>query len=369
MKPLGQQGSALLAALTIALLLVPLGAFVALQSRMDAMLLRNLRDELDAFYVAEAGLEHAVADLPPNTSFTDVLAGPDHVAGTADDGSFPFAEGPPQPFPAAPLHYEVYISPRANDAVTIVSTGSARNGAVKQVAATVALATLPFTPAALYLAGDATGPTLGTRFALSGLDHRTTDAPDTASGSGTAVAALGTPREETEQALRSRLTAAGSGVTGVGDPPSVTTAALDVGTVARRCTRRPDQFTVPLPLANGPITLGSPTTPQLSVAAGDLTVGGALNGAGILVVDGTLRVTGTLAFTGLVIVQGAIILDPSSLVTVTGAVWQGTATDSRLELSGSGGILYSSEALAGADGTFSGLLPHAATVVGWQEIL
>jgi len=50
-----QRGTALVAALGIALVMVPLSAFVMLQAHTDIAVERNLRHALETFYAAEAG--------------------------------------------------------------------------------------------------------------------------------------------------------------------------------------------------------------------------------------------------------------------------------------------------------------------------
>ena len=87
---LDQRGTALVAALGVAIMLLPVGAFVMLQAHTDIAVERNLRHGLETFYAAEAGLEHAVAEIPPGVSFDALLVGPDQVADTRDDGRFPF---------------------------------------------------------------------------------------------------------------------------------------------------------------------------------------------------------------------------------------------------------------------------------------
>src|SRR5262245_46040506 len=97
--PLREDGMALIATLAIGMILLPLGAFVLWQCRTDLAIQHNQRAEIEAFYVAEAGLEHALAEIRPAASFAPLLRGPDRVAGTNDDGGFPFAEGHPADFP------------------------------------------------------------------------------------------------------------------------------------------------------------------------------------------------------------------------------------------------------------------------------
>ena len=166
-----QRGSALIAVLGLMTLLLPLGALVSLQARMDLLVQRNLLADAEVFYVADAGVEHAVAEIGPGVGFDAVLAGPDRVPGTADDGIFPFRAGPPAAFPAQPFAYDVRVARRPDGRIRIVATGRGRHGATKVIAAIVARAALPFTPAALYL-DDGPSVDLGSAgMVVSGHDH------------------------------------------------------------------------------------------------------------------------------------------------------------------------------------------------------
>jgi len=355
------------AVLGVLALLLPLGVMAALHARMDLLMQRNLGAEIEAFYVAEAGLEHAVAEISPGVSFEAWLVGPDRRRGTADDGVFPFDEGAPAAFPAAPLHYVVRVAERPDGGLDVTSTGSGRNGAMKVIAAIVKRSPLPFTPAALYV-DDAAASALGsTDLLISGLDHRVADPPTAPSGLAAAVPALATSVADAVPELRQRLAGSVGRLVGAGAAPSIAVAApLDVQALAAACVQYPAHVTLG---ALGPVAeLGSAGAPQVAVA-NDLDVSGEFTGAGILVVRGTLHVSGRFSFTGLVVALGALICESSSDVRVLGAVWRPAGGDPRLALAGHGAIAYSSAALGVADVAFPGALPHAAEVAGWQEVL
>jgi len=372
MTSMNERGAALVAALIIAIILLPLGLFVVLQCRNDFLIQRNLRGEVEAFYVAEAGLEHAVAEIPAGQSFDSILAGPDRVAGTDDDGVFPFAEGSPAEFPYAPFRYDVHAASADNAMIRILSQGTGRNGATKTVAALVARAPLVFTPAALYAQADVTALDLGDAgFLLSGFDHQLTDAAGQPSGFAAPLPALGTPQVDAEAALRQRLSAgAALDLVGAGGTPSIAAvAALDLQTYLAALLGRPEHVTLSAVTPNGAVVLGTPDAPQLSIVAGDCDVAGRLSGNGILAVEGTLHVTGSLDFRGLLLALGGVVFESGSEATITGAFWRGSGVDDRLQLHGTGSIAYSSAALAAVDTAFQGLLPRAAVVVGWEEEL
>jgi hypothetical protein len=368
---MSNRGTALMATLIIIMILLPLGAYVVLQCRTDLMIERNFGAEIEAFYAAEAGLEHALAEIDPGQAFDDVLAGPDRIAGTADDGSFPFREGPPGAFPFPPLGYDVRVTAAGHNVLSIVSRGTGRYGATKVVTALVV--PLAFTPAALYSQGDIRRLDLGGgQLLLSGLDYPSSDSPASPTGTAAPVPALASPNADAEQDLRRRLpeeNLAGR-LVGSGDTPSIaTSSAINVQTYADRFAAQP--ACVHLSALGDTAVLGTPGTPQISLVEGDAVISESdqLSGSGVLVVRGTLHVTGTLKFTGLIIALNGILLELSGKATITGALWQGPTMDDRLQLRSSGAIVYSSRALAAADAAFPGLLPHAAVVSGWEEEL
>ncbi|HUI28548.1 MAG TPA: hypothetical protein VL403_20895, partial [Candidatus Kryptonia bacterium] len=85
-----QRGSALTTTLAVTASLLPLAAFAVLLTRGGFYIQTNTRAQAEAFYVAEAGLTHAFADITPAVAIDALLDGPDKQHGTADDGRFPF---------------------------------------------------------------------------------------------------------------------------------------------------------------------------------------------------------------------------------------------------------------------------------------
>jgi hypothetical protein len=366
---MGNRGTALIAALIIIMILLPLGAYVALQSRTDLLIERNFRAEVEAFYAAEAGLEHAIAEIDPGQSFDAVLAGPDRILGTADDGAFPFRHGPPSDFTSPQLSYDVRATPVPGNMLSLVSRGTGWYGATKVVAALVARSPIVFTPGGLYVQGDIRHLDLGGGLLLSGLDHRIGDPPASPMGTAAPIAALASPDAEAEQDLRRRLPEGlAAQITGAGGAPSIATSTtFNVQSYADRFAAQ--SSSVHLSAIGETVTLGTPRTPQISVVEGDAYISGCLRGNGVLVVRGTLDVTGTLEFTGLVVALNGILFEPAGNITITGTLWRGPAMDERLQLHGSGAIGYSSGALTAVDTVFPGILPHPAVVNGWEEQL
>jgi hypothetical protein len=366
-----QRGTALVAVLSLSMILLPLGALVVLQCRTDLSIQHNLRSDIEAFYVAEAGLAHAVAEILPGQSFDRLLAGPDGITGTRDDGVFPFAGGTPAPFPYAPFRYNVQLVLNGNGTLRIISNASGQNGSAKVLETLVVRSPAPFTPAAVYAETATASIDLGAAgFRLSGRDHQVSFPPAPAPAPAAPLPALSTPRADLEPVLRGKLlgTAAGQ-ISGAGAQPSVATAPqLNVTNYANAIADAPAASSRSATSVDAG-QFGTRSAPELSIVNGDLSVPGRLTGSGILIVRGALRVAGSVEFSGLVLALGAVQFEPSSSVTVVGTLWQGPSQDERLELRGNGAVVYSSTALAAVDRTFPGLLPHAAVVAGWQEPL
>jgi len=369
---MNNRGTALVATLSIALVLLPLGAFVAMQCRTDLLIQHNLRAEIEAFYTAEAGLEHAISEIGPGTSFDPLLSGPDRLAGTRDDGAFPFRGGSPAPFPHAPFQYDVRVIKLDAATIRLVSTGTGIKNAVKIVNVLATRSSIPHTPAALYVEGDPTSLDVGSgSFVVSGMDHNVGAPAGSASGAAAPIPALSTSQADAEATLAQRLTpAAARRLIGTGGTPSIAHSdALDLASYAAAVAGRPEAVNITATTITGRVVLGTPQDPQISLTAGDCEVSGQVSGRGILLVNGRLRVVGTLSFAGLVLAMGGVLFEPGSAVTIDGTLWQGAAVSSPPQLRGDGAIAYSSAALAAVDRRFPGLLPHAVVIAGWQEQL
>ncbi len=369
---MNERGTALIATLAVVMILLPLGAYVVLQCRTDLMIERNFNAEVETFYAAEAGLEHALAEIRPGQSFDDVLAGPDRIRGTADDGAFPFDEGTPAAFPSQPFVYDVRVAAGGDGLVSVVSRATGRAGASKTVAALVKRSPLVFTPAALYAGVGVAHADFGEGHTLlSGLDHQSSDPPTLATGAAPAGAALASPDQEAEMDLRAKLPDfVTRELLGAGGTPSIATVpTFDVESISRRSAAQSAAVAFGELHVPSAVVLGTPRTPQISIVHGSVDVSGSLTGNGMLIIEGGLHVSGRLEFTGIIVGMNDLTFESASNVMVSGALWQGGNERNRLELRGEGAIMYSSRALTAVDNLFPALLPHAAVVAGWQEQL
>ena len=324
----GEQGYALLLTLVMSALLLPLGTFALMQARVDLLIARHGRGANEIFYVAESGLEHALADLRLVPFFERLAEETDDGWDTGGEISFPFLKPPPRFFPSAPFYYEVTVKPDDPDHVSIVCRAFGQTPASQTVSASVTRSPTPFTPGTIYSTIDASGFNLGSDFQVSGIDS---------SGKEDPVPAITLPDEN-------------AGVEMDGFP--------DIAERAEELFRDP-RAQPAVASENGALGSGLFTS-RVSLQVERLS------GRGLLAVDGDFQVSESLDFVGLVIVLGDVRFERGSTVKVRGALIQG-GDGRRLELLGTGGIIYDSQTIADCDVEFPGLLPHRAIVTGWQQ--
>lgn len=347
-----ERGHALLGALIATALLLPLGGFAVMQARLDFLVQHHTRAAAEALAIAEAGLEHALADLVRDPRFERLTLGPDGQAGTGDDGAYPFVLAPPAWFPAAPARYEVRVATLAADRVEIVSRGYGALGSARGVAAAVLRGAVPYLPGAVATAATTPDLLLGAGLHLAGAagDGAHPDVPALAAGSGEVVEQLGR-----------RLTAAEQRrITGPGGPPSIGVAAIpDLAPLFERARGRRD-----VQMLAG-VTSGA-LGDGVFIATGALRASD-LSGSGVLLVDGPLELTGTLAFEGLIAVRGDVRADADGAITLVGALLQGPPGEALL-LRSAGRIAYDQRVAERLAEAFPGLLPVRARVTGWREL-
>jgi len=347
-----EAGNALVTTLIVTASVAPLGAFALMQARLDLLLQHNTRDALELFYVAESGLEHALADLARDPVFDRLLAGPDGRAGTADDREFPFQAPPPPVFPSAPLRYQVEVEPRSPGLVDIIARGFGNGTAAHAVAASVRQSAVPFVPAAVYSAAERVTVALNEGIGISGFDR---------SGQQDPQPALALATDAATDALRTGLDpVAAAQLRGAGGTPSIGTVSFPaVETLAAAFAGDPSARVIG-PAIEGPIGSGA------TVCPGSLEVGNA-EGDGVLIVHGNLQVTGQFSFSGVLFVLGDVIFDRGSDVHIVGSILQGSGRG-QLHGLGIGTVAYDSQVVQQLDLQFPGRLPRRALVSGWREL-
>jgi len=347
--PRTESGHALLTTMIAVACLVPLGAFAAMQARLDLLVQQHTRTALETFAVAESGLEHALADLAADARWERLLAGPDRQPGTPDDAEYPFMQPPPEFFPHDPFRYEVRIAALTPDLLEIDARGFGPAGATRVVVASVHRASVPYVPAAVSLAARAPAVALGDSFRIAGLVARPDDP---------GVPALAVDGADTAAALADSLEPAADQLVGRGGVPSIAGMVLpSVDSLAELAAQRADATELSGEV-RGALGDGLFVAPSLRMI--DVT------GSGVLVVDGPLEIGGTTTFAGLIIAAGDVRMDSSAELAIDGGVMVGSA-GTVLALRGAGYIAYDRRIIERIDAAFPGLLPRRARVTGWRE--
>jgi len=339
-KRTGHGGAALPAALIALAVSSALAAGLANLSRTELMIARDRQRMAVALAAADACLATVTASLPAGWDLDTVLAGPDGVSATADDGVLAAPAGcramaRPAPGPAAPPRVQVSIDATAGAGHRIVD-------------AVLGRATDPI-PSLLWLASaDRIGAVSGT-LALDGSDPADPARPG--------WAALGAPgRPETLDAWLGAQ--AGGVVTSGGTVPPITAPVPPLVALAGRIRSAG---------AGGPETLAAapPAAPALALVAGDLIVGAPQWGAGLLYVDGVVDVRSSFAFAGVLVATGGIRVASGATLDVAGAVWLGAAAGDTLSVAGTMAVRRDQASIAQADGLLT--LPRAAALVGVRD--
>lgn len=335
----------------VAGVMLVIGAFAVLQARLDLLLQHHTRAAVETFYVAEAGLEHALADLSADPRFERLLAGGDGIADTVDDGSYPFRDGPPGFFPHAPFRYDVRVERIDEETAEIVSRGIGVGPATRSVAAPVLRSPEPYLPAAASAFGLDLEMLLGDDFSLLGSE------PEAA---GDEVPALAVADDSVRDELVSKLSEASKQrIIGPRGAPSIARRGfIDLTELAARIEQIPERILLPDGAAGD---LGS----GILISRGSLLLGAA-SGSGLLLVQGDLVVSDQLDFSGLVAVMGDVTLERTSSVHVEGGFLQG-APGSRMSLLGTGHIKYDRGTIGALDAQAPELLPRGSRVAGWRE--
>ncbi len=131
------EGAALVLVLGWVSLLLPATLWIATAAWIELLQAQNARRATSAFYVAEAGLDRALAWVAQKRSAEEALRGPDGAQGTFDDGGVFGVPGQFIPFGPAGEGYEVTVSPVDATAVRVQSRGVGWGGGTRAVEAIV----------------------------------------------------------------------------------------------------------------------------------------------------------------------------------------------------------------------------------------
>ncbi|MFN8544307.1 MAG: hypothetical protein U0807_08870 [Candidatus Binatia bacterium] len=331
------RGLALPAALGLVLVVALVSAGLAAMARTELRLAWHRQILSARLSAADACLAQVVAALPAGWDFSRALAGSDGLAGTADDGVLAAPAGCtasalPAPGAVAP--------PRRLLELTAQGPPGQRH-----VRALVGWAATPGVGVLLWAAApDRMGSVTG----LLDLDGH--DASDPGARP---LAALGGPTDPSD--LDDWIGAAAGLVrTSPGTEAPVATPEPPLAALVTRA-----RATAP----TGVLVPSGPVPVSITLANGDLTIGGPLLGAGLLVVDGVLDVQAMLDFAGVIVATQGLRVTPGATLTLRGEAWLGApATGPTLTVAGTVRIEQDHAAVSAADALLA--LPRRAVPAG-----
>jgi hypothetical protein len=336
-----ERGAALPAALVVVGVALALGSAVADLMHTQAVLARNRRTAARALAKADGCLAHVVAAMPAGWTFDAELAGPDGVAGTADDGQLAAPAGCTVVADTAPGPVD---PPR-----TLLAVEGRDGGGRRLLDAVVRRRDAPGVDAVLWLEGGAMPGTIGGSLTLDGRDPLEPFAPPWA-----AVAAPLDP---------ATLDAWIAGNGGRVDVAAPTPAPIAVATpsVAALVARAVAAGAVP----GAVLSPAPPATPALALVTGDLAVATPSHGAGVLVIQGRLDIQAPFAFTGLLVAADGVRVTHAGRLDIAGALWIGSGVLEPLEVDGVAHLVASAAGLQVADAMLP--LPRRAVVAGVHD--
>ena len=347
-----QRGMVLYSSLLILSLLVAVGVGARVMLQSDFKLLANMRASIEAFYVAEAGIEWSKDEIRKNFSHPPILPS---RAQSFSSGNFSVS----------------FLSPTAVTSlvarIVVRSTGAV--GSSSQVVQAQVTKTYDLADGAVSLRGSANRVNFaGNPLLISGVDY------DPATGQAVAGSkarpAISVPDEIlqglVEQGLsenqQSGNVGSGGGTSAIAESDFIPASAV-VRFADGLCSSA--QAVTAFVPSDGMLLLagqtwGTRTSPQLRCVEGlagpgdSVNLGGGVTGAGILVVrNADLIVSGSLQWEGLIVVTGSNVsfkvtggeskeIYGSLMVNETGTPGTGTAI---LDIQGSVRVLFSRPAL------------------------
>ena len=382
-----EEGVALVTSLLVLVLLALMAPVIMTTTTNDIKRTESFKESRMAFYIAEAGVEQAKANIKAS-NYDSILAGPDgNTATTTDNGTFTITGGSiaaisgnqytQVSFNGGTYSVRFYDNDDGDSDYThdvdglgyIYSIGVYKNS-TKVIRALVKKKNInpASLPAAVTLVGPAATITAqGSGFLVDGNGTTTTGVSDPNCGNKDAVATEAS-------AAHTSVTLGGnadSKIVGVsGDTPDIInneTTFTYVKALALYNTIKPLATNLGVTSQTGG-TLGTAASPQLSYVSGDLSLKGNVSGVGILIVDGNLDMQGTINFQGLILIgicptcMGQLVGTGSA--TVYGGMVMGNTLDTAAKFTGSANIMYSCQGLNNAGGSLKGTF----SVVTFDEV-
>lgn len=311
-----------------------------------------------AFFVAEAGIERAKAELLDRaTNLSGVLKGFDGVTNTADDGVLSFCSTTGTNYGEGRFYVKVRNNNSENpfvdtDYIVIIrSTGIVETAARVIEAEVTVTPTLAFTSMPMHADGAMGMYGTNTDLTVKGdgvLDGNDWHLPSTLGGDDEIVstnpAQPGVFYTQPDTSITQQKT---NSI--VGNPPITNGVGMDNETDLL-------QFLadiMPTNLYVGGDSLGTREAPRITMLAGDVTLNGNNFGAGILIVPGnaSLKINGTFDYEGMIIIMGDGVVDMGNELEALGTakilgaiLCVGGELDVKVQ--GTFDLKYSTEALA-----------------------
>ncbi|MBI4383949.1 MAG: hypothetical protein HY579_07940 [Nitrospinae bacterium] len=382
------RGTALVMSLLFLVLLVVLAPVAMRMTASDVDRAQDFKDLKTAFYIAEAGLEHAKS-LVKASNYDDLLAGPDGSVATATDnglftitGSTTATIGSGK-YTAASFNGGTYnirfydnndgdgsLYNDKDDLANIEAVGLTAQGKRKTLRALVRKKNINADsfPAAVTMVGpSAQISAQGSGFEVDGTGHTTTGAadPDCASQHGIATeASAANTTEDLDGNAENKI----DGVGGNHDIANGQTTYTYAKALDFYNDVKPLATDLGVTSLSGGQTLGTVANPQISYVSGNLSITGSVSGVGVLIVDGDLDITGNLNFQGVILIGVCStctgVLAGTGSAEIYGAMVVGNQLDASAMFTGSADIFYSCEALNNAAGS----LKSTFATVSWNEV-
>jgi Tfp pilus assembly protein PilX len=361
-SPGSERGIVLPVVLILIAVVAVMGSAAVVMTRADIKTTSNYKNSQEAFFIAQAGTEHARAVLgimnaasADKTSFSDELASVvggngtlDGHAGTTDDAAIANTA-------FGPGSYTVYLTNDSldgtsnqtdtNKRVTLTSIGRGPNGSEAIIELTVSTFQLFPPPAAITLLGPGASFSGGSSTAKQlhgddqcGTDPLGTTRPVLAMSDAADVSAVQNSVNSTKPKTYYAKNEIGATVTAA-ERPDLISAAIPSSTLLSIQTaygidllsatelngfveylKKVGDTVASGGASSNTVNIGTPANPKVVVVTGNFSLNG--NGAGILVVTGELVFNGTIDYEGLILVigQGSMRRSGAGNGTLSGAI-------------------------------------------------
>jgi Tfp pilus assembly protein PilX len=371
-RPRSERGLALIATVLVLIVFLSLGAFALKFSGVDFKTANNQATGVQALYVAEAGLTHALLTI-------NRIGVVDFDQGIVQNWSTTFYPNPGSIPGAAQFTYQVQVAADSATTGTITCAATGQNGAKRRLVARVRQATGFDGRGALYLASHSVHPSFaGAAFEISGYDH---DLAGAVIAGGVTKPGIATQSDSVTSAVVEALSPQQiPGVEGLGSsaspltPSVITSGGPNIGhlnQIINDILSRPGVVTRDESSLTGDGVFGTVDHPQIThLTNSDATLAGTISGAGILIADGSINITGNTSFTGWIIVRGSTTintLDVWGSAVILGSLWTSYLN---VAVGGHAIIDYSTQALSIAGQVENGgnPTPKSMVVTSWREV-